>query len=227
MRAAVPALALAVLPLTCLQAIVIDTFKTGVNETTGTILADNATDSNWIITSLTGGNSDGTFPRPATVTDPASGWSSALPIAGTALITRGTTVAGVYGTYTFAYQFSINTATHSGFAIGGLTWADDYIRVLLNGNEIMAMSGHIWNQPPVSFTNSNQAYFLNGLNTLTFEVLNTGGDVAMNASGVVTATPIPEAHEWAMMMLAFGIMGYFSLKRDSAQKLPSQAQTSF
>lgn len=205
MRALPIILIATVLPFLSPEAAVIDTFKTGVDEGTGTVLADNATDSNWIITS---GPADGSYPRAAVATGPSGGWSGALPIAGTGLITRGTSVSGAVGTYTYAYQFTINTATHANFAIGGLTWADDYVRVLLNGNEIMALSGHIWNQPPVSFTNSTQGYFVNGLNTLTFEVLNTGGDTALNVSGVVTATPIPEAHEWAMMFLAIGIIGY-------------------
>lgn len=205
MRALLTTFALIVLPLFGLEAVVIDTFKTGVNEGTGAVLADDATDSNWIITS---GPADGSYPRAAVATSVASGWSGALPIAGTGLITRGSSVSGGVGTYTFAYQFTVNTATHNDFAIGGLVWADDFVRVLLNGNEIMAQSAHIWNQPPVSFTNATQGYFVNGLNTLTFEVLNTGGDIALDVSGVVTATPIPEAHEWAMMFLAFGIIGY-------------------
>lgn len=208
MKVVLIALALAVLPLFGLQAAVIDTFKTGVDESTGTVLADNATDSNWTIVSLTGG-SDGTFPRAATVTTPEPGWYSGVPMAGTGLITRGTSYNGQNGTYAYQYQFSVNTATHENFGISGLAWADDQVRVLLNGNEIMALSAVIWNAAPVSFSSVDQSYFVNGLNTLTFEVFNSGGGpTALNVSGTVTATPIPEAHEWAMMFLAIGIIGY-------------------
>ncbi len=208
MKAVLAILALAALPLFGVQAAVIDTFKTGVDEGTGTVLSDNDTDSNWTIVSLTGG-SDGTFPRAATVTTPEPGWFSGVPMAGTGLITRGTSYNGQNGTYAYQYQFSINTATHNNFSVSGLAWADDQVRVLLNGNEIMAMSAVIWNAAPVSFSSVNQSYFVNGLNTLTFEVFNSGGGpTALNVSGTVSATPIPEAHEWAMMFLAIGIIGY-------------------
>jgi len=209
MKAVLAILALAALPLFGVQAAVIDTFKTGVNEGTGAVLADDAVDSNWTIVSLTGG-SDGTFPRAAVVTTPEPGWFSGVPMAGTGLITRGTSYNGQNGTYAYQYQFSVNTATHNNFSVSGLAWADDQVRVLLNGNEIMAMSAVIWNAAPVSFSSVNQSYFVNGLNTLTFEVFNSGGGpTALNVSGTVSATPIPEAHEWAMMFLALGIIAYY------------------
>lgn len=207
---------LSVLPLLAAQAVTIDTFKTGVDESNGTVLSDNQTDSNWIITSLTGGT-DGTFPRAAVATTPEPGWYSGVPLAGTALITRGTSYNGQNGTYSYEYQFSINTLTYTNFAVGGLTWADDQVRVLLNGHEIMALSGTIWNMPPVSFTNSTQSYFVNGLNTLTFEVVNSGGGpTALDVSGVVTATPVPEAQEWAMMILAAVFIGWYRREDISA-----------
>ncbi|HEY1170406.1 MAG TPA: hypothetical protein VGH19_03460 [Verrucomicrobiae bacterium] len=209
MKAVLTTLALAILPLMDVQGATIDTFKTGIDESTGNVLADNAADVNWTIVSLTGG-SDGSFPRAAVATGKEPGWHSSIPMAGTGLITRGTDWNGQNGTYAYQYQFTANTASYTNFAVGGLAWADDQVRVLLNGNEIMAMSSTIWNANPVSFTNATQAYFVNGLNTLTFEVYNSGGGpTALNVSGIVTATPIPEAHEWAMMLLALGMVGYF------------------
>jgi len=199
------ALSLAVISAAAASAATIDTFKTGVDEATGTVLANGLADNNWQLVSLTGGT-DGTFPRAAITTAPEPGWYSGVPMAGTGLITRGTDYNGQNGTYAYEYKFVLS-AGMANLAVGGLAWADDQVRVLLNGNEIMAMSAVIWNAAPVSFTNSTQAYFVTGTNTLRFEVFNSGGGpTALNVSGVVTG--VPEAHEWAMMFLAIGIVGW-------------------
>jgi hypothetical protein len=159
-------------------------------------------------------------PRAATVTyqdDTPSGWTA--PLAGTRIITRGTSVSGVSGTYTFTYQFSLNTALQSNFNLSGLVWADDQVRVLLNGNQIMALSAVIWSQPAVSFSTTNQSYFVNGINTLTFEVVNSGGGpTGLDVSGTVTANTVPEPGEWAMMAVALGGIVIF-LKRDGWARL--------
>jgi len=171
-------------------AVVIDTFKTGVDEATDTLLAEDAADNNWIISAISA--SDGTVPRAATTTvSTAGGWTA--PLAGTRIITRGTSFNGVNATYTYTYQFTIDTTTHAGFSLSGLVWADDQVRVLLNGNEIMAMSGIIWNQPHVAFSTSDQSYFVNGPNDLIIEVVNSGGGpTGINVSGSVSATIVPE-----------------------------------
>jgi hypothetical protein len=213
MRPILIALAIAALPYLGANAATIDTFKTGVDESTGTVLANGVADTNWQLVSLTGG-SDGTFPRAAITTAPEPGWYSGIPMAGTGLITRGTSYNGQNGTYAYEYQFVLSAGMQN-LAVGGLAWADDQVRVLLNGNEIMAMSAVIWNAAPVSFTNSTQAYFVTGTNTLRFEVFNSGGGpTALNVSGVVTG--VPEAHEWAMMFLAIGVVGW--LKREDISR---------
>ena len=189
------------------QAVVINTFKTGVDESNGdALLADNVADSNWIITSITGG-ADGTVPRAATTINPVtSGWTA--PIAGTRSITRGTSSGGEKGaTYTYRYQFTLDTSAFTDFGLSGLVWADNQVRVLLNGNQILAQTGNIRSSPAVSFSTINQSYFQNGINSMTFEVLNTTEDsTGLNVSGTVTATAVPEAHEWAMMFAATGMI---------------------
>jgi hypothetical protein len=203
------ALVVAAFPFLAANAAVLDTFKTGVDEATGTVLANGVADNNWQLVSLTGGT-DGTFPRAAITTAPEPGWYSGVPMAGTGLITRGTSYNGQNGTYAYEYQFVLGAGMQN-LAVGGLAWADDQVRVLLNGNEIMAMSAVIWNAAPVSFTNSTQSYFVAGTNTLRFEVFNSGGGpTALNVSGVVTG--VPEPHEWAMIFFAIGIVGW--IKRD-------------
>ena len=191
------------------QAVVIDTFRTGVDESNGNaLLADKVADSNWIITSITGG-ADGTVPRAATtINPPTSAWTA--PIAGTRDITRGTSSDGPVGTtYTYRYQFTLDTSAFTGFGLSGLVWADNQVRVLLNGNEILAQTGNIISSPAVSFSTSNQSYFQNGVNSLTFEVLNSSQNpTGLDVSGTVTATAtaVPEAHEWAMMFAATGLV---------------------
>lgn len=198
---------LLVLSVCSASAVVIDTFRTGVDEGNGNaLLADNVADNNWTISAISG--SDGTVPRAATTTfggDTPGGWTA--PLAGTRIITHGTSVNGVNATYTFTYQFTINTATHNAFSISGMTWADDRVRVLLNGNEIMPLSAVIWNQPAVSFSSSNQSFFQNGVNTLSFEVVNSGGGpTGLDVSGTVSAPAVPKPHEWAMILGTGGIL---------------------
>lgn len=222
MRAVFLALTLTAWPLIATQAVVLDTFKTGVDESTGTVLADDALDTNWTIAS--GPGTDGSFPRTAVATTKEPGWYSGIPMAGTGLITRGTSYNGDNGTYAYEYQFTITKDSALTYAVGGLAWADDQVRVLLNGNEIMALSGVIWNAAPVTFTNATQSYFVNGINTLRFEVLNSGGGpTALNVSGVVTA--VPEPAEWAMMFLALGLIGYYR-REDIARWIRSSPRRS-
>ncbi len=204
------------------QGATINTFATGVNESTSALLADNVADTNWNITAISA--SDGTVPRAATTTvgdDTPGGWTA--PLAGSRVITRGNSVSGVNATYTYTYEFTLDTSIQSNFSLSGLVWADDRVRVLLNGNEVLALTAVIWNQPHVSFSTGNQSFFQNGVNTLSFEVLNSGGGpTGLNATGIVTATAVPEPHEWAMIFMVGGTLLY--LKRRDLRELATQLQ---
>jgi hypothetical protein len=191
---------------TAASAVTIKTIKTGVDESNGdALLADDAADANWSLASVTGGT-DGTTPRTATVVAASlpGGWAGKV-IAGTGFITRGTSQVGTDGaTYNFETTFNLDTVNFGSFTFSGSTWADNTVSVILNGNVI----GTSANLAQLDFTTSNQSYFVNGLNTLRLSVFNNVTDVGVSFSGLITATPVPEPHEWAMMLIVFGFFGW-------------------
>ena len=184
---------------------VIYNFATGVDEATGQVLADNQPDNNWIISNVDSPG-DGTVPRPATVTNPEGGWNASVPIAGTGIITRGDSYQGQTTAYYYTHQFTLNTVHFTQFAMSGKVWADDQVQVLLNNNLVLTRTGDLWNTLPTTFSANNQSFFVNGLNTLTFIVWNSGsGPTGLDVIGSVTA--VPEASEWVMLVGALGMAG--------------------
>lgn len=188
------------------QAVTIATFKTGVDETNNdALLADDAVDTTWSIANVTGAG-DGSTPRSATVAAGSlpGAWSGSV-IAGTGFITRGTSVVGTDGaTYTYQTTFTLDKINFSNFSFSGSAWADNTVSVILNGNVI----GTSANLATLNFSTVNQSYFLNGLNTLQLSVFNNVTDTGVSFSGIITATPVPEPHEWAMMFIVFGFLGW-------------------
>jgi hypothetical protein len=196
------------------SAYLLETIRTGVDESkNNALLATGATDSNWQITSITGG-SDGSTPRSAVVVNREGGWYSGLPIDGTRIISRGTSYSAP-GPYTYAYTYTFNVADplHYNYGLGGSVWSDDSVSISLNGNTILNQSAVIYNKTPISFgynANAGTAnnYFSTGLNSLTFYVYNTGGGpTGLDVSGLLTATP--EAAEWAMMLGGLALVSFF------------------
>lgn len=223
MRGFLLAVCLVLAGLNKVSAVTIDSFRTGYNEVANSMLGDNAADTNWVITAISGAG-DGTVPRSAQVQHGVtSGWSA--PLGGTSFsryITRGNSSTGTIGlTYTYSYQFTLNTSTFTDFVLSGAVQADNQVRILLNGNEILAQTGDIRGAGATSFSTSNQGYFQNGVNTLSFEVLNTSqGSTGLNATGIVTATAVPEPYEWAMIFGAGGLLLWWR-RRDAQAWLES------
>ncbi|MGV3756714.1 MAG: hypothetical protein ACO1QS_15130 [Verrucomicrobiota bacterium] len=188
------------------HAATIATFRTGVDETNGNaLLADDAADTTWSIVNVTGAG-DGSTPRSATTAAGSlpGAWSGNA-IAGTGFITRGTSVVGTDGaTYTYQTTFTLDKINFSSFSFSGSAWADNTVSVILNGNLI----GTSANLSTLNFSTVNQSYFLNGLNTLQLSVFNNVTDTGVSFSGLITATPVPEPHEWAMMFIVFGFFGW-------------------
>jgi hypothetical protein len=188
------------------HAVTIATFKTGVDETNGdALLADDVADVTWSIVSITGGT-DGSTPRAATTAAGSlpGGWSGNV-IAGTGFITRGTSVVGIdIATYVYQTTFTLDKINFANFAFSGSAWADNSVSVILNGNVI----GTSANLSTLNFSTMNQSYFLNGLNTLQLSVYNNVTDTGVSFSGLITATPVPEPHEWAMMLIVIGFCGW-------------------
>ncbi len=186
--------------------VTITTIKTGVDETNGNaFLADDAADVTWSIVSITGGT-DGTVPRSATTVAASlpSGWTGNA-IAGTQFIGRGTSSVGIdSSTYVYQTTFNLNTALFNNFAFSGSTWGDNTVSVILNGNVI----GTSANLSTLNFSTVNQSYFVNGVNTLQLSVANNVTDTGVSFSGTITATAVPEAGEWAMMLAVLTGFGW-------------------
>jgi hypothetical protein len=124
------------------------------------------------------------------------------------------TSSGAYnvGGY-YLYTTTFNASKVTGADQLGLNFeADDTItRILLNGIQVYtgSISGLNYN----SFTGVNVSGLQNGLNTLQFEVYNTGGS-RQNATGLrAELSAVPEAATWAMMISGFGLVG-ISLRRN-------------
>jgi hypothetical protein len=192
------------------QAGSIQTFRTGVDEATGTPLAVGQEDKNWILTAT--GAPDGVLPRAAVVVGREQGWYSApgssVAIPGTGYISRGASWTGATTTYSYTYNFNLDTTGNHGITMQGTIWADDQVEIRLNNNVIMPMSDVLWNKAPISFQWLNQ-YFVNGNNSLTFTVLNSGGGpTGLDVSGSIIVST-PEAAEWAMLLGGLGMVGLY------------------
>jgi hypothetical protein len=191
------------------------TIRTGVDEsTTNSLITYGLPDTNWVLYAVSGNTNPGLLPRDAIVVNREAGWNSGTPISGTRVISIGTNYGGAdnqylapEGFYTFRYTFFVDLLSLSNWTVSGSVWADDSVEVRLNGNTVLS-TGVIWNQPPVSFTNNNQSFWLNGTNTIDFIVHNTGGTptvplpTGLSASLLVTAVPEPKSAALAAIGLA-------------------------
>lgn len=190
-------------------AVLLTTLRTGVDESSGnSLLANGAADSNWIVTPASG-DAGGTTPRAANVYANYGDYAWTAPLSGTQIITRGTDANGASGTYNYNVTFTLNTAVNNSFVLSGQVWADDQVAVYLNGTQIMALSAAIWNMPAVSFSSVDQSLFLNGVNTLTFAVLNSGGGPTGMDALVTISAAVPEAGEWLMILAGLGLITWW------------------
>ena len=110
---------------------------------------------------------------------------------------------------TYQLQFNLGTLNPGSAQLAGLIEADNSARVLLNGVDIGGQATPNQGGPYPSnnfrrFTAFGvNSGFINGLNTLTFEVHDFGSVQGLRVANLI-GTAVPEPGSWAMMMLGFG-----------------------
>lgn len=149
----------------------------------------------------------------ALVSDPANAWTT-TSINGSEWIWDASKVVlnGTFlGPVTFAVNFSLAGYDLATATLSGLLAVDDIVTVTLNGNTIFqdlnAYDGSLANwQGYQSYGTDVASYFNAGLNTLLFEVTNSGAYPAgLNATVLVEASPVPLPA--ALPLLGGAVMG--------------------
>jgi hypothetical protein len=113
------------------------------------------------------------------------------------------------GTYTTS--FDLTGIIYSATSIAGNVAASTrLVDILLNGQR----TGHDWNSATSWDTFSLTSGFQAGINTLTFEVENTGIPSGLRVEYTsIVAPPVPEPETYAMILAGLGIMGCVARRR--------------
>ena len=180
-------------------------FSTGVNGA-GVATVGNGADLHWTLiggTAYTGG-SNGSFPIGPWVNDAATQrWITPSGNAGDGFVN---------GNYTFETTFTLGAFTAASFS--GFFAADDSITaVRLNGVTLPISGGGYTGYTNFAYSG---AAFQTGVNTLSFDVLNSGGGpvgLQVNIAGDYTAAGIPEPGTWGLMISGLGMVGFAARSR--------------
>ena len=188
-------------------AVITSLFNTGV-DAAGVVTTGNSADLHWTLvggTAFTGGV-NGSFPIGPWVNDSATArWITPSGNAGDSFVN---------GNYTFETTFTLGAFSSAAFS--GRFAADDSITgVRLNGVALPISGGNYTFYTAFSYGGVG---FQTGLNTLSFDVLNSGGgpvglqvDIAGTYEGVGAA--VPEPATWGLMVVGFGLIGAASRRR--------------
>ena len=205
MRILLTSAALVALAAPASAAMITSLYSTGV--TAGGVAAiGNGADLHWTLvggTAYTGGV-NGSFPIGPWVTDTATArWITP---------SNNASDGFVNGNYTFETTFTLGAFSSASF--GGIFAADDSITdVRLNGVSLGISGG---GYPFYSSFSYSGAAFQTGLNTLSFDVLNSGGGpigLQVDLAGSYTSAEIPEPASWGLMISGLGLVGLAGRRR--------------
>lgn len=124
--------------------------------------------------------------------------------------------SGVTGTSTtFTTTFSLAGFDSSNATISGQALFDNSGTIFLNGNQVGPSITGFSTLTPFG-TNAN--FFVAGLNTLSFVLLNAGGPEAFQVAGLTVtaerlAGAVPEPTTWALLIVGFGMTGLAMRRR--------------
>ncbi len=165
---------------------------------------DGQTDGNYTIVSstLSGVNAGpaATYYNSAYVADNAgSRWISY----------SGSPFVGV-GYATFQTTFDLTGFNAATAQLSGLWGVDNEGDILLNGVSIASLTGTVFSSFDSLHAFSAASGFLSGVNTLTFEVHDTGAPMAFRTDSLVVTADVagvPEPAAWALMLSGFALIG--------------------
>lgn len=114
---------------------------------------------------------------------------------------------------TFLTTFTLTGST-AGAAISGFWAVDNIGEIFLNGHDtgIGLAFGFPAFQQLHAFSITNSAWFVEGVNNLTFVVGDEGPPGALRVDGLTAA--VPEPSTWAMMILGFLGVGFMAYRRN-------------
>jgi len=175
-------------------------YNTGV-DAGGNKLADGSAETHYLIN---GGGSAVVYTHPAYLTVGDAKFISAQSDGGYAVNPNNYTLT-----------FSLAGLNASTATISGKFAADNYASVYLNGNLIAAQPAQTIFENFQQLTSfSANSGFLAGLNTLRFEVTDTGPPSALLVSGLTgNALAVPEPAEWALLIGGFAFAGMAARRR--------------
>lgn len=150
---------------------------------------------------------------------PGSVWISPNLGNGAAFPNQGSSPAGLYNFRGFVVLSDVgNEQTWS-----GTWWADNIVRrIFVNGTEVFSNLGgssgaqeFLPGGNPFIFTNS---VFVNGVNTIEFEVENgsglSGNPLGLQVNSLLSA--VPEPGTWMLMILGLGAVGFAMRRRQTS-----------
>ena len=127
----------------------------------------------------------------------------------------GTGTAGTSTTFTTTFSLAGFDSTNA--TISGQVLFDNSGTIFLNGNQIGGTFTGFTSLIPFG-TNSN--FFVSGLNSLSFVLLNAGGPEAFQVAGLTVtaerlAGAVPEPTTWALLIVGFGMTGLAMRRRST------------
>ncbi len=192
---------LALLSVSAQAVTITSLFNTGV-DATATSTTGNGTDQHWTFNAAPAfsGGTNGSFPIGPWMAESAiSRWATPTSNASDSVI------SGAYSTV-----FTLGSFTSASFS--GRFAADDSVTsITLNGNTISGSGGGFTFWTPFSTLTGFQV----GANTLTFNVLNSGGGPSGLRVEVIESnvTSVPEPASWALLIVGFGMVGVAARRR--------------
>jgi hypothetical protein len=123
---------------------------------------------------------------------------------------------GSGGSQTYALAFDLGALNPTTASLSGQLAYDNGAQVYLNGNllfsDLPASPGTLAAFQTLHSFNASSSYFVAGINTLTFSVLDYQAPTGLLVTNLVGTGAVPEPATWAMMLAGFGMIG-FGLRR--------------
>lgn len=120
------------------------------------------------------------------------------------------------GTYDWKTTFDLTGFDPASASFHGRSSADDRATIFLNGQQI----GSVTTFTQWSDFESSPGFFLPGVNTLEFQVVNDTGPTGLrveisDSNEIATVAPVPEPETYVMMLAGLGVLSSLARRRKS------------